>query len=117
MQQRRSRQCTSVGEKGCAHFAISLGILLDVGQVGYEPHDVIHVAADGSERGLDVLERLHCLGAEFLCGLSAGIDAGLAGYKDQTMRTVDFDYLAVSRRLGHPGRIGMAHIRSRLSLR
>jgi hypothetical protein len=49
-------------------------------------------------------------------GLSAGIDAGLAGDKDETMRAVDLDHLAVSRRLCHPGRIGMPHVRPCLRL-
>ena len=97
-------------------FTIRIGVLLEVRHVGYEPHDVIHAAADRSECGFDVLKRLHSLGAEFLRGLSASIDAGLAGDKDESMRTVDLDYLAVRSWLRHPGRIGMSHIRPRLCL-
>src|SRR5215475_12479840 len=116
LQQRRGRQCAFVAQKGSAHLAVGVGVLLNIGEVSCEPYNVIHRAADRSERRLDVRKRLHGLVAKSLRGLSAGIDSGLAGDKDETMRTVDLDELTVSRRLRQPGRIGMSDIRPRLRL-
>ena len=45
-------------------FTIRIGVLLEVRHVGYEPHDVIHAAANRSERGLDILKHLLRLGAK-----------------------------------------------------
>src|SRR5262249_13149672 len=54
LEEGRGRQRALVRQERSAHFAIGIGVLLDVGQIGGEPHHLIHAAADGCERGLDV---------------------------------------------------------------
>src|SRR5205807_7664872 len=67
--------------------------------------DVPELGADGRERVLQVLERLHRLAAEVLGQFALDREAELPGDVDRPAGLRDLDHMRVARRLGNGRRI------------